>query len=181
MPLGLSTGSEIGIAVVGGCFILFALTSAVLIPRYRPNFPGRRLPLFVAITILFFVGMMTAVLVLGREPKEAGAGTQAAATSTTGTTTTSTAQTVAVGETEFKITLPSTKLKAGSYEFVAHNTGKIGHDLAIQGNGVNAKTPVYNPGQTQTLKVTLNPGKYDFFCSVPGHKAAGMNVEVTVT
>jgi uncharacterized cupredoxin-like copper-binding protein len=181
VPLGLSTGSEIGIAVVGGCFVLFALSSAVLIPRYRPTFPGRRLPLFVAITILFFVGMMTAVVVLGRESKEAGAGTQATTTSTAQTTTSPSAQTVAVGETEFKITLPNTTLKAGSYEFVAHNTGKLGHDLVIRGNGVNAKTPVYNPGQTQTLKVMLKPGKYDFYCSVPGHKQAGMNVEVTVT
>jgi uncharacterized cupredoxin-like copper-binding protein len=181
VPLGLSTGSEIGIAVVGGCFILFALTSAVLIPRYRPNFPGRNLPVFVAVTILFFVGMMTAVLILGRESKEAGAETQATTSTRQPTTNSTPAKTVAVGETEFKITLPSTMLKAGSYAFVAHNTGKIAHDLTIQGNGVSAKTPVYNPGQTQTLKVTLKPGKYDFFCSVPGHKQAGMNVEVTVT
>ena len=182
MALGLSTSHEIGIAVVGGCFVLFALVSAVLIPRYRPNFPGRRLPLFVAITILFFVGMMTAVLVLGRESKEAKAEPQPTTTSTSPTTTTSSsAQTVAVGETEFKITLPKTTLKAGSYAFVAHNTGKIAHDLAIKGNGVGAKTPVYDPGQTQTLKVTLKPGKYDFYCSVPGHKQAGMDVTVTVT
>jgi len=185
VPLGLSTGSEIGIAVVGGCFVLFALCSAVLIPRYRPNFPGRRLPLFVAITILFFVGMMTAVGVLGRESKEAGAGTQATTSSTTSTSTTSTtaaaAQVIAVQEKEFKITLPSTTLKAGSYEFDAKNVGKLSHDLVIKGPGLSAKTPVYNPGQQQTLKVTLKPGKYDFYCSVPGHKAAGMNVEVTVT
>jgi uncharacterized cupredoxin-like copper-binding protein len=184
VPLGLSTGSEIGIAVVGGCFILFALLSAVVIPRFRPNFPARRLPLFVFITILLFVGMMTAVLILGREPKEAKAGaeTTTATTSTAQQTTTSAAaQTVVVQEKEFKITLPSTTLKAGSYEFDAKNVGKLPHDLVIKGAGVNAKTPIYNPGQQQTLKVTLKAGKYDFYCSVPGHKQAGMNLEVTVT
>jgi uncharacterized cupredoxin-like copper-binding protein len=182
--LGLSTGNEIGLAVVGGCFILFALTSAVLMPRLRPNFPGRSLPLFILVTILFFVGMMTAVLVLGRESKEAQAGTKTTTTSTTSTqqtTTSASAKQVAVQETEFKITLPSTTLKAGSYAFVAHNVGKLPHDLVIKGPGVNAKTPIYNPGQTQTLKATLKAGKYDFYCSVPGHKQAGMNVEVTVT
>jgi uncharacterized cupredoxin-like copper-binding protein len=181
--LGLSTGREIGLAIVGSCFVVFALLSALVIPRFRPNFPGRSLPLFIAITVLFFVGMMTAVATLGREPKEAKAGGESTTTSTTSssTTTTSAAQKVAVQETEFKITLPSATLKAGSYEFDAKNVGKLPHDLVIQGNGVNAKTPIYNPGQTQTLKVTLKPGKYDFFCSVPGHKQAGMNVEVTVT
>jgi uncharacterized cupredoxin-like copper-binding protein len=182
--LGLSTSREIGIAAVGVCFIVFALSSAVLIPRLRPNFPGRGLPLFVLVTILFFVGMMTAIIVLGRESKEAKAGREATtpATSTGQTATTSSAaQKVAIREKEFKITLPSTTLKAGSYEFDSKNVGKLGHDLVIQGNGVNAKTPVFNPGQSQTLKVTLKPGKYDLFCSVPGHKAAGMNVTVKVT
>ena len=88
---------------------------------------------------------------------------------------------MSVQETEFKITLPSTTLKAGSYAFNAKNVGKLPHDLSIQGNGVSAKTPIFNPGQSETLKVTLKPGKYYFFCSVPGHKQAGMNVEVTVT
>jgi uncharacterized cupredoxin-like copper-binding protein len=177
--LALSTAREIGIAAVGGCFIAFALAASMLIPRYRPNFPGRALPLFVGVTFLFFVAMMTAILVFGHEGKEANAGTEK--TSTTATTTSSSTNPVAVDESEFKISLPSTTLKAGSYEFDAKNDGKLGHDLVIQGGGVNAKTPVFNPGETQTLKVTLKPGKYDFFCSVPGHKDAGMNVVVTVT
>ena len=182
MALGLSTSHEIGLAVVGGCFIVFALLSALVIPRFRPNFPGRSLPLFIAIVVLFFVGMMTAVLILGREPKEAKAGGEPSTSSTSTTpTTTSTAHTVTVQETEFKITLPSKTLKAGSYAFDAKNVGKLPHDLSIQGNGVSAKTPIFNPGQSQTLKVTLKAGKYDFFCSVPGHKQAGMNVEVSVT
>ena len=183
MPLGLSTGHEIGLAAVGACFIVFALSSAVLIPRFRPGFPGRGLPLFVAGTIVLFVGMMTAVFIFGHESKEAGAGTQAPSSSSasTQTTTAAAAQKVAVKEKEFKILLPSTTLKAGSYEFDSTNVGTIGHDLVIKGPGVNAKTPVFVPGKTATLKVTLKAGKYDFYCSVPGHKAAGMNAELTVT
>jgi len=183
VPLGLSTGHEIGLAAVGACFIVFALSSAFLIPRFRPGFPGRGLPLFVTATIVLFVGMMTAVFVFGRESKEAGAGTQPSTSSSTPqtTTTSSAAQKVAVKEKEFKIILPSTTLKAGSYEFDATNIGKLAHDLVIKGPGTNAKMPIYDPGKTETLKVTLKPGKYDFYCSVPGHKAAGMNVTVTVT
>ena len=33
----LSTGNKIGLAVVGGTFILFALTSSFILPRRRPD------------------------------------------------------------------------------------------------------------------------------------------------
>ena len=50
----------------------------------------------------------------------------------------------------------------------------------MEGPGVsNQATPIAGPG-TQNLTVTLKNGKYDFFCSVPGHKALGMNADVTV-
>ena len=90
-------------------------------------------------------------------------------------------QTVQVSEKEFKITLPSTTLKPGSYTFDLSNDGKIPHDLTIQGPGVSkAHTPVINGGQHATLKVKLSAGEYDFYCSVPGHKQLGMDVKVKV-
>ena len=45
--------------------VTVALISAMLIPRSRPEFPGRNLGWFVFVSILFFIGMMTAVLVFG--------------------------------------------------------------------------------------------------------------------
>jgi uncharacterized cupredoxin-like copper-binding protein len=107
--------------------------------------------------------------------------TTATATTTTTTTGLKSPQTVDVSETEFKISLPKTSLSPGSYKFDLKNDGKIGHDLTIDGPGVsNKKTPVINGGQTATLSVDLKKGTYDFFCSVPGHKQAGMDVKVTV-
>jgi uncharacterized cupredoxin-like copper-binding protein len=42
-------------------------------------------------------------------------------------------------------------------------------------------TGTFAPSSTpKTLTVTLKNGKYDFYCSVPGHKQLGMNVEVTI-
>jgi uncharacterized cupredoxin-like copper-binding protein len=90
-------------------------------------------------------------------------------------------KTVDVKETEFKISLPSQNLKAGKYEFDLKNDGKIQHDLVVQGPGVsNAKTPVIDGGKTTKLSVQLKSGTYDFYCSVPGHKQAGMDVKVKV-
>jgi uncharacterized cupredoxin-like copper-binding protein len=181
--LALTTGHKIGLLAFGLTFVVFALTSALLIPRFRPEFPGRRLPFFIVATVGLFAAMLTAVIVFGRESKEAEAHGETT-TETTTTTRSKGGPTVAVDETEFKITLPGgeTSLKAGSYDFQAKNTGKIDHDLVIDGPGVaNQKTPVFPPGKTESLKVTLKSGTYDFYCSVPGHKAAGMDLKVTVS
>lgn len=72
MVVALSTARELGLAAVAGAFILFALLAAFVLPARDHNFPGRRLPLFLAVTVLFFVAMIAAVLVLAREPEEEG-------------------------------------------------------------------------------------------------------------
>jgi mono/diheme cytochrome c family protein len=88
----LSTGNEVGLAVVGGAFILFALISSFVLPARYPNFPGRHVGWYVAAGILFFVAMISAVLVFGVEKKEAAkpgeVTTTASSTTTTGATTT---------------------------------------------------------------------------------------------
>jgi mono/diheme cytochrome c family protein len=68
---GLSTGHQIGLAAVGAAFIVFALISAFLLPRLNPNFPGRGMPIYATVAVLFFVGMLSAVLIFGKESKEA--------------------------------------------------------------------------------------------------------------
>jgi uncharacterized cupredoxin-like copper-binding protein len=41
-------------------------------------------------------------------------------------------------------------------------------------------TPTFSGG-SKTLTVTLKPGTYTFFCSVPAHAAAGMTGTFTVS
>jgi cytochrome c6 len=69
----LSSGQKLGLAVVGGLFIVFALVSSMVLPRRNPNFPGRQVGWYVTLCALFVVAMLTAVLVFGRE-KESAAG-----------------------------------------------------------------------------------------------------------
>jgi uncharacterized cupredoxin-like copper-binding protein len=198
----LSTGHKIGLGVVAAVFIAFALASAFLFPRFRASFPGRGLPAFIVVCFVFFFGMLTAVEVFGAEKKEKG-GEHAAESTTEPTTTeqqpetntvtlpapTTTApkpkpepkaQTVPVTETEFKIALPSTSVKAGPTTFDVKNAGKTEHDLVVTGNGLTEGTPRFPGGQSKTLKVTLKPGTYKLFCSVPGHEQAGMVTRITV-
>jgi len=194
VPLALSTGHEIGLGVTALVFILFALASSFLFPRYRPDYPGRGLLAFIVIAFVFFFGMLTAVEVFGAESKHHGEArtpkttTAPAETTTTQQTTTAASTTsatkpaatkVPVSESEFKIVLSSTQLKAGPITFEAKNAGRIPHDLAIKQTG--DKTKLIQPGGTSELKVTLKAGTYELYCSVPGHEAAGMKLNITVS
>jgi cytochrome c553 len=78
---GLSTGHKIGLAAVGAAFIVFALISSFVLPRRNPNFPGRGMGWYVTLCVLFFVAMLSAVIVFGREAKEAGGAEQQTTTS----------------------------------------------------------------------------------------------------
>ena len=69
---GLATGNLIGLSVVGGCFISFALFSSFVAPRRWPDFPGKNgLPVFIIVSVTFFAAMLTAVLVFGVESEAA--------------------------------------------------------------------------------------------------------------
>ena len=58
------TGYEIALATVTLAFVAFALIVALAIPRSRPEFPGKRLGLFIGICAVFFLAQMGAVLAL---------------------------------------------------------------------------------------------------------------------
>jgi plastocyanin len=207
----LSTGHKVGLGLVGAAFVVFALISAFLIPRLRPDYPARRgLPVFLTLSVALFAGMMFGVFFFGREseegraeggsseprPASTTAPAETTAPSTTAPTTTqaethaasvpTTAPTapksVPVTETEFKIALASESFSPGSYKFELKNDGQAEHDLVINGPGVNnEKTPLIGGGKTATLTVELKSGTYDLYCSVPGHKQAGMDVKIKVS
>jgi mono/diheme cytochrome c family protein len=99
---GLSTGHKIGLAAVGAAFIVFALVSSFVLPRREPNFPGRHMALYLTLAVLFFVAMLAAVLVFGRESSEAQGNESPAHTATVsgslpGQTTTAPATTTSGG------------------------------------------------------------------------------------
>jgi mono/diheme cytochrome c family protein len=81
----LSSGHKVGLAVVGAAFIVFALVSSFVLPRRMPNFPGRFMGLYLTIAVLFFIAMLAAVLIFGKEKSEAAG--EGHATTTTAQTT----------------------------------------------------------------------------------------------
>jgi mono/diheme cytochrome c family protein len=93
--LALTTNQELGLAITAAVFIAFALLSALVIPRNRPDFPGRRgLVPFILVTVILTIGMLGAVEVFAKEEHPAAEGAEEATeTETTGTTETETTET----------------------------------------------------------------------------------------
>jgi mono/diheme cytochrome c family protein len=89
----LATGNKIGLAVVGVSFIVFALVCSFVLPARYPNFPGKNVGWFVALSALFFIAMISAVLVFGVEKKEPEANAANPPATSTPSTTTNTAST----------------------------------------------------------------------------------------
>jgi uncharacterized cupredoxin-like copper-binding protein len=69
---------------------------------------------------------------------------------------------------------------AGQLTIQSKNPQPTDHDIAIEGNGVNAKGPVVTSGGVSKFSTDLKPGTYTFFCSVPGHREGGMVGKLTV-
>jgi plastocyanin len=71
--------------------------------------------------------------------------------------------------------------KAGEVSIAFTNSSSLGHNLTIASpsGSVIAATPTFQGG-TKTISVNLKPGSYTFYCSVPGHREAGMQGTLVV-
>jgi plastocyanin len=74
----------------------------------------------------------------------------------------------------------SAEAPAGALTVQSKNDSSVDHDIAIEGNGVSEKGQTVKDGGVSEFKVTLEAGDYTFFCSVDGHRAAGMEGKLTV-
>ncbi len=66
----LSSGQKAGLAGMGAAFIVFALVTSMVIPRFRPSFPGRALNAYLGLVVLLTAGMLLAVIFIARESSE---------------------------------------------------------------------------------------------------------------
>jgi plastocyanin len=84
----------------------------------------------------------------------------------------------AIDGTAFQTT--AAQAPPGSITFDMPNKSALPHNIALKGNGVNAQGKIVPQGQTSTFTANVKPGKYTFYCAVPGHEAAGMKGTLTV-
>jgi uncharacterized cupredoxin-like copper-binding protein/cytochrome c2 len=69
---------------------------------------------------------------------------------------------------------------SGQVTIVSKNPQATDHNIAIDGNGVDQKGPVVQGGADSKISLNLKPGTYSFYCSVDGHRQAGMEGKLTV-
>ncbi len=82
---------------------------------------------------------------------------------------------------EFKFSPAAiTVSKGDSVKVTFKNVGSTGHNFVVGDLGVS--TSVISPGTTETVDfIASRSGTFAFYCSVPGHRAAGMEGQVVIS
>ena len=83
--------------------------------------------------------------------------------------------------TNLAYTTKSATAKAGPVSIEFDNPQELQHDVAIEdSSGETLGETELVAGGSATTTVNLKPGTYTFFCTVPGHREAGMEGTLTV-
>jgi uncharacterized cupredoxin-like copper-binding protein len=93
--------------------------------------------------------------------------------------TTKTLRADSSGKLKFNVTRIT--VRHGKVTLKMSNPSSLPHGIAVEGHGVDKDGKTVRKGGTSTVTVTLKKGKYEFYCPVDGHKAAGMKGTLTVT
>jgi uncharacterized cupredoxin-like copper-binding protein len=102
------------------------------------------------------------------------------ASSTTGTAAAG-GSSVELTATEFAFDPSKVEVEqAGETTFTLVNDGKFTHALEIEGQGIEEETDEIDGGETTELTVDLEPGEYEFYCPVDGHREKGMEGTLVV-
>lgn len=188
-PVLAAEKSKVPFYVAGGLLVLWALTVALGIGLRRSDFPaslGQQRGVIAVTVVLVLGALSTAVVTSGGATSEAkGTGSEHAATSEAKATTAPAAKTslrlAANAEGQLSFDAKQLNAKAGSVTVTLANSSPLEHNLTIaQGGTVLGATPTFTGG-AKSVTVKLKPGKYVFYCSVPGHRQAGMEGTLTVS
>ena len=84
-------------------------------------------------------------------------------------------------EGNLEFTSDTESAKAGKVTVDFTNESPVPHDVAIESEGGETvgKTEIIAEGSDSTT-VNLKPGEYKYFCTIPGHRQAGMEGTLTV-
>jgi uncharacterized cupredoxin-like copper-binding protein len=190
--------------IAGGVLVVWALIVSLGLGLRRPDFPGTKAGerMVIAVTVvLVLVAVGAAVITSGGSTKtatsaatvsssQAPAGGPATPTAATGTPAPSSSP-AAGASTPLKLAANSEgqlsyepkqlSAKAGKVTITMANSSPVEHNVTVaQGSTVLGATPTFIGG-SKTLTLNLKPGKYTFYCSVPGHRQAGMEGTLTIS
>ena len=208
LPILAAEKSKTPFYIAGGVLVAWALILSLALGLRRPGFPGKLAGerVVIAISVVLVLAAVSAAVLTAGTPAKAGsegaASTQPASTGATAPNTPapagptagpppSSSPAAAPPTSALKLAAnPSGALsydtkqlsaKAGKVAIAFTNASPLEHDVTIaQGSTVLGATPVFQSG-TKTVTLSLKPGTYTFYCSVPGHRQAGMEGTLSVS
>jgi plastocyanin len=100
---------------------------------------------------------------------------------TTGDTGAAGGESVALTATEYKFDPADVTVDAaGKVTFTVTNDGQETHALEVEGDDVEEETDSIAAGESGTLTVDLEPGEYELYCPIDGHREQGMEGKLVV-
>lgn len=183
-PVLAAEKSKVPYYIAGGLLVAWALFVSLGLGLRNPNFPGtlggqRAVMAISAVLVLATVSM--AIVTSGGSSAKATIApvTQTGREAASGSGSSSLKE-EADPEGQLRFTTRNLSAKAGAVTISFANMSPLPHNMTIaQGSKVLGATPTFQ-GATKTLSLNLKPGTYVFYCSVPGHRAAGMEGKLTV-
>lgn len=208
-PVLAAEKSKVPFYIAGGLLVVWALTISLGLGLRKADFPGSasgQHAIMAVSAVLVIAAMSTAVLTASPPAKKPtvkpvyapptaetpGAPPTPAAPPTTGTTTSTSATAPVVGSSTslalaanpsglLSYNTKQLSAKAGNVTITMTNMSPLEHNVTVEQAGkVLGATPTFMGG-SRSLTLKLKPGTYKFFCSVPGHRQAGMEGTLTVS
>jgi uncharacterized cupredoxin-like copper-binding protein len=184
VPVLAAEKSKVPYYIAGGLLVAWALVLSLGIGSRNPNFPStlggqRAVMAITAVLVLATVSMAVATSGGSSAKATVAPVTQTGREAASGSGTSSLKE-EADPAGQLRYTTESLSAKAGAVTIGFANMSPLPHNMTIaQGTKVLGATPTFQGG-SKTLKLNLKPGTYVFYCSVPGHRAAGMEGKLEV-
>lgn len=183
-PVLAAEKSKVPFYIAGGLLVAWALIVSMGVGMRNPSFPstlGAQRGVMAITALLVVLAVSMAVVTSGGSTSKATAApiaqTGREAASGSGA---SSVKVQADPEGQLKFTTKDLSAKSGTVTIGFANASPLPHNLTIaQGTTVLSATPTFQ-GAAKTLTLKLAPGTYVFYCSVPGHRQAGMEGKLTV-
>jgi plastocyanin len=176
--------SKVSFYIAGGVLVAWALILSLGIGLRNPSFPStlgaERAVMAISAALVLATVSMAVATSGGSESKATVAPvTQQGREAASGSGTSSLKE-AADPEGQLRYTTKNLSAKAGQVTIAFTNASPLEHNLTVsQGPKVIGATPTFLGGE-KTLTLNLKPGTYTFYCTVPGHRAAGMEGKLDV-
>ena len=81
---------------------------------------------------------------------------------------------VSASKTALKFNTKTLHATHGKVTLRMTNPSDFKHGIGVEGHGIDKDGKIVGKGKISSITVTLKKGRYEFYCPIKSHKAAGM-------